>query len=50
LEEQFGGTAKNKQPGELWPPSCPDNDFGIGQISDLSGIQMGPPEDEKNIE
>lgn len=30
LEEKFGGTAKNKEVGEYWPPSCPDSNFGVG--------------------
>lgn len=30
LEEQFGGTAKNKEVGEFWPPCLPDVDCGVG--------------------
>ena len=29
LEEKFGGTAKNKQIGEFWPPSLPDTNFDV---------------------
>ena len=30
LEEKYGGTAKNREPGEYWPPRLADMDFGIG--------------------
>lgn len=38
LEEKFGGTAKNKEAGEFWPPSCPDTNFGVGKTTDLSNV------------
>lgn len=28
LPEKLGGTAKNKEEGQFWPPSLPDMDFG----------------------
>lgn len=39
LEEKFGGTAKNRQVGEYWPPSLPDLDFGVGGKTDISGVE-----------
>ena len=38
LEEQMGGTAKNKEEGEFWPPSLPDNDFGVGEKTNLEDL------------
>ena len=29
FEEKFGGTQKNREEGEYWPPYLPDMDFGI---------------------
>jgi hypothetical protein len=39
LEEKFGGTAKDKEEGDYWPPSLPDNDFGVGEKTKLEDIQ-----------
>lgn len=38
LEESLGGTAKNKEEGEFWPPSLPDNDFGVGEKTKFEDI------------
>ena len=38
LEEQLGGTAKNKEDGEFWPPILPDNDFGVGEKTNLEDL------------
>lgn len=32
LEEKFGGTAKNREPSEFWPPSMPSNNYGEKDI------------------
>lgn len=37
LEEKFGGTAENKT--SFWPPSLPDDEFGVGGQSNISGLQ-----------
>jgi hypothetical protein len=41
LEEKFGGTVKNRVPGEYWPPRLPDMEFGIGGKTDISGVEKG---------
>jgi hypothetical protein len=38
LEESVGGTAKNREEGEFWPPSLPDNDFGVGETTNLAEL------------
>jgi hypothetical protein len=38
LEEQYGGTAKDKEEGQYWPPSLPDNQFGVGETTDLENL------------
>merc|ERR1740117_864346 len=40
LEEKFGGTAKNREEGQYWPPSCNDDNFGVGGKSDLSNLNF----------
>ena len=46
LEEKYGGTGSNKEPGTYWPPSLNDLDFGVGKTTDLSNVLF----DEKNIQ
>ena len=38
LEQQYGGTANDRQEGEYWPPRLPDNNFGVGGTTDLQDL------------
>ena len=46
LEQKYGGTAPNREPGEYWPPRLPDMDFGIGGKTE----GLGPAEKETYVE
>ena len=39
IEEKFGGTAPNKQEGQFWPPSLPDENFGIDEKSVVTNVE-----------
>lgn len=38
LEEKFGGTAPNRKQGEYWPPRCNSDEFGCGEMTDISNM------------
>mmetsp|Transcript_3953 Transcript_3953/g.5960 ORF Transcript_3953/g.5960 Transcript_3953/m.5960 type:complete len:109 (-) Transcript_3953:26-352(-) len=33
LEERFGGKAPNREPGNYWPPTLNNTNYGAGQFS-----------------
>lgn len=40
LEEKYGGTAKNRVPGEYWPPRLNSDTFGFGEQTDMAGVKQ----------
>ena len=40
LEEKYGGKVKDRSSGQYWPPSCPSDDYGVGQITDVKDSDL----------
>lgn len=50
LEQRYGGTAKDKEVGEFWPPSLPDNDFGVADQKDMTEFDRNVPDQNRGDE